>query len=988
MSDTLRSAPGAPKPTGQAQTGVQVGLFEAEPSPRIRLMLVDGHALAYRAHFAMFTTGMRTREGEPTWAVYGFINSLFKALGEYRPACLAVCFDMDRPTFREQRFEAYKAHRKPMPDDLRPQLQTIRSVVSALGVPIYEVPGYEADDVIGTIALKAAAEGYEVEILTGDRDLFQLVRPGVTVLLPQARGSDLERYDEAGVMARMGIRPDQVVDYKGLVGDTSDNIPGVPGVGEKTALGLLAEFGSFENLYAHLDQVSRPKVREKLLEHQDLARQSFDLARIDIAAPVDNLNWKHCELTLPDVVTLSQLLERLEFKSILNNLPRLLSGFTGTTAGPATPTAVGGARGSFAPPEATSATGRPAGPVVALATATAPLPIAGLPPAVAERPLAVRTRVITTTEALDALVAELQVQDIVAFDTETDGLSPLRCGLVGISLAYGGSDACTCEAVYIPIGHHEGGQLPRGQVLSALSEFFASPVPKVAHHAKFDMHVLYSAGVELRGLVDDTLLAAYVSDANRQSNGLKDLAWDLLHYRMTPIKDLIGAGSKQISMDRVPIAECAPYAAADAAVTLELRGRLLDLLASDRHGIYRRVEMPLIDVLCRMERHGVGLDGELLGQLSVQLADRIAALESEARELVGESFNLNSPKQLEVLLFDKLQLRHVRKTKTGRSTDAAVLEELVGEHPVVAKILEFRQLTKLKNTYIDVLPSFVNPRTGRVHTSYNQHIAATGRLSSDQPNLQNIPIRTDLGRRIRKAFVPCTPGNLILSADYSQIELRILAHVARDEAFIAAFEADQDIHTATAAQIFQVAPAEVTPEMRRKAKAVNFGVAYGQSAFGLARALGIPQQEAREFIDAYRQKYAGVYRYTIETVARAHQVGYVETLLGRRRYLPGLRSSNRMERDAAERAAINAPVQGTAADLIKIAMLGVDRALRDAGLATAMVLQVHDELVFEVPPDELEAAQRIVREQMEGAMQLDVPLKVDQHAGPTWQEAK
>ncbi len=965
--------------------GMQVGLFEAAPTPRIRLMLVDGHALAYRAHFAMFTTGMRTRAGEPTWAVYGFINSLLKAISEYRPACLALCFDMDRPTLREQRFEAYKAHRKPMPDDLRPQLQTIRTVVEALGIPIYEIPGYEADDVIGTIALKAAQDGYEVEILTGDRDLFQLVRPGVTVLLPQARGSDLERYDEAGVLARMGVRPDQVVDYKGLVGDASDNIPGVPGVGEKTALGLLGEFGSFENLYAHVDQVSRPKIREKLLEHRDLARQSFELARIDTDAPVDNLNWMHCELSLPDIVTLSNLLDRLEFKSLLNNLPKLLAGFTGTTAGPASLPVAGEARGSSAPPRETGAEDQSVAPV---GVGQALLPIEGLPPPVVERELAVRTRVITTAEALDALVAELLTQDIVAFDTETDGLSPLRCGLVGISLAFGGTDAGSCEAVYIPIGHREGDQLPRERVLSAVSEFFASPVPKVAHHAKFDMHVLYSAGVEIAGLVDDTLIAAYVSDAGRQSNGLKDLAWDLLRYRMTPITALIGTGAKQIQMDRVPIAECAPYAAADAAVTLELRGLLRDRLAADRHGIYRKVEMPLIDVLCRMERHGVGLDQELLGQLSIQLADRITAVQSEARELVGESFNLNSPKQLEVLLFDKLQLRNVRKTKTGRSTDAAVLDELVDEHPVVAKILEFRQLTKLKNTYIDVLPSFVNPGTGRIHTSYNQHVAATGRLSSDQPNLQNIPIRTDLGRQIRKAFVPCTPGNLILSADYSQIELRILAHVARDEAFIAAFAADEDIHTATAAQIFQVAPADVTSEMRRKAKAVNFGVAYGQSAFGLARALGIPQKEAREFIEAYRQKYAGVYRYTIETVARAHQLGYVETLLGRRRYLPGLGSSSRMERDAAERAAINAPVQGTAADLIKIAMLGVDRALGEAGLATAMVLQVHDELVFEVPPGELETAQRIVREQMEGALALDVPLKVDMHAGLTWQEAK
>lgn len=953
MSDTLSP------PSGQAS------LFDPPaPAPRHgrRLILVDGHALAYRAHFAMFTTGLRTKDGEPTWAVYGFVNNLLQAISKYRPDCLAVCFDLDKPTFREQAFEAYKAHRKPMPDDLRPQLQTIRSAVQALGIPIYEVAGYEADDVIGTIALKASQEGYEVEILTGDRDLFQLVRPGITVLLPQSRGPELERYDDAGVVARMGIRPDQVVDYKGLVGDASDNIPGVPGVGEKTAIGLLSEFGTFANLYANLDKVSKPKLKEKLAEHRDLARQSYELATIHTDAPVDNLDWEHCELKLPDIGTLTALFERLEFRSILNNLPKLLAGFTGAAPAPHEPD----------PP---------------------PAALEGLPPIRDQRALAVRTRIVDTPEALADLARTLMVQDLVAFDTETDGLSPLRCNLVGLSLAFGTPDANACEAVYVPVGHRAGKQLARQDVISALGPFFGSQVPKVAHHAKFDMHVLHGCGIEVNGLIDDTLIAAYMTDAGRQGNGLKDLAWDLLRYKMTPISQLIGTGAKQISMDQVAIEDCAPYAAADAAVTLELRASLLPELQARRcESVYRDLEMPLIDVLCRMERHGVRLDRELLATLSVQLGERIAAIEFEAQDLVGQPVNLNSPKQLEVLLFDKLQLPHVRKTKTGRSTDASVLEELASAHPVVGKILEYRQLTKLKNTYIDVLPSYVNPKTGCVHTSYNQHVAATGRLSSDQPNLQNIPIRTELGSRIRRAFVPRYPGNQMLSADYSQIELRILAHVARDEAFIAAFASDQDIHSATAAQIFGVPVSEVTSDMRRKAKAVNFGVAYGQSAFGLARALGISQKEAKDFIDAYRQKYSGVHRYTIETVARAHQVGYVETLLGRRRYLPGLKSSNRMERDAQERAAINAPIQGAAADLIKLAMLGVDRALTREGLATAMVLQVHDELVLEVPPGELERARAIVTEHMEGALvgivDLAVPLKVDLHVGPTWQEAK
>jgi DNA polymerase-1 len=941
-------APAAQAPSAQAHDGQK----------KRTLVLVDGHALAYRAYFALIKQNFSTQKGEPTGAIYGFLNMLLSALEKLRPDCLAVCFDMEGETFRDSQYAGYKAQRKPMPDDLRTQIDQLRGVVRAFGLPIYELPGFEADDVIATIALKGDRSGFDVKILTGDRDIFQIVRPGITVLMPRTGVSDLEEYDSAGVVARMGIRPDQIVDYKGLAGDTADNIPGVPGVGDKTAVGLLLEFESFDNLFANLDKVAKPKLRENLETHRDQAKMSFNLAKIDTAAPVEGLDWQHCELKLPDIATVTALLERLEFKGMIRDLPRRLGGFITGGDQPA---------------------------------AIDPAVLDALPGAADEmRTLAPRTCIVDTPEALTGLAEAVRTASLVAFDTETDSVMPLACDVVGISLAFGTPDANACGAYYVPIGHKEGRQLSRDLVLAALKPMFEDPaVPKVAHHAKFDIHTLSVCGIAVQGLVDDTLISAYVLEAGR-SIGLKELAGSILNYKMTPISDLIGkAGPKQKTMDQVAIADAAPYAAADAAVTLELNARLLERLAEQTNlSLYRDLEIPLIPVLCKMEQHGVRLDTDLLSQLSVQLDARIREVEKEAWDLIGHDFNLNSPKQLETILFDKLQLPASRKNKTGRSTDAAVLEELQSAHPVVGRILEFRQLTKLKNTYIDALPTYINKRTGRVHTSYNQHVAATGRLSSDQPNLQNIPIRTELGREIRRAFVPSTPGNLILSADYSQIELRILAHIADDQAFKEAFFADQDIHAATAAEIFGVPADEVTSEMRRKAKAVNFGVAYGQTAFGLARALAIPQKEAKEFIDAYRAKYAGVHRYTVETVASAHRLGYVTTLQGRKRTLAGINGSDRQLRDFAERAAINAPIQGSAADLIKLAMLRVDKALTAEGLKTAMILQVHDELVFEVPPEELEAARELVRREMEGAMSLSVPLKVDLHHGTTWNEAK
>ncbi|MEB3203976.1 MAG: DNA polymerase I [Candidatus Sericytochromatia bacterium] len=938
------------------------------------LLLVDGHAMAYRAHYALMRQGLRAKDGTPTWAVYGFASILFSAISRIKPACVAVAFDLPEPTFRHEAFEAYKANRKPMPDDLVPQIDLMRELVGVLGIPLYDRHGYEADDVLGTIATRAAAEGWQVRILTGDRDTFQLVDERIHVVMPGKGVGDLDFFDAAGVEERMGLPPSRIVDYKGLAGDTSDNIPGVPGVGEKTAVELLRTFGSFEAIFAGLETVGKPKLRQNLAEHQELARISRQLATIDVHVPLDNLDWHRCRLEIPDLAPLTRLFERLDFKGLLRNLPRLLGDFLPGEAG--LPAA--SAAGAITP--AVSPVGQ--GALFAEAVPDAPQPI--------EVPLLPTPLMPVDRAGLLALREAIEAADgPLAFDTETDGLFPLRCKLVGLSLAWGQGAPDQCATAYVPVGHAEGPAAPLDLVREILGPLLASDRPKVAHNAKFDLHVLDRAGLAVAGPTEDSMLAAFMAEGGQGRVGLKELTRRVLGFAMTPIEDLIGTGRKQITMDRVPAERAAGYAAADAAATLALHHRYRERLAeAGQERLYRDLELPLLQVLARMERHGVRLDRARLAAISERLGERLVALEAEAHGLMGRPFNLASPRQLETILFDDLGLPAPRRTKTGRSTEAAVLEELQDAHPLVRLLLEHRQLSKLKGTYLDALPDYIHPETGCLHTSYNQHVAATGRLSSDNPNLQNIPVRGELGREIRSAFLPRDPGNVMVAADYSQIELRLLAHIARDEAFLEAFAMGQDIHTATASEIFGVPAEAVDADMRRRAKAVNFGVVYGQTAFGLARQLAIPQKEAKAFIDAYRARYPGIQRYMVETIARAHQNGWVETLMGRRRVLPGLRSGMRQERDLAERAAINAPIQGTAADLIKVAMLRVDAALAQEGLKARMVLQVHDELVLEVPPAEVPAVEALLVREMTGAMSLSVPLEVTIHAGPDWGSAK
>ncbi len=915
-----------------------------------RLVLIDGHALAYRSFFALQRMDLRTKDGKATWAVYGFLRAILDVIKSYRPECMAVAFDRAAPTFRHEEFADYKAHRKPMPDDLRPQMDLIRAIVRAFELPIYEIDGYEADDVIGTIAKQAGKEGYDVLIVTGDRDSFQLIDDRINVLWTKA-GTELARMDVAGVQEKYGLTPAQIIEYKGLAGDASDNIPGVPGVGDKTATKLLQEWGTVENLLANLDKVGG-KLGEKIAANVDLARQSLRLATIDVQVPLGDIDWHACKLNMPDLPTLTAVLDELEFKTISRQLPSILAHFTGETSG----------------------------------LPASDLDAADAPAALEASAVAVEVEVVDTEAALQELVRALESQVGFAFDTETDALSSLNTKLVGLSFSWEGLAG---KAYYVPVGHLSGQQLPLEQVLAALKPVLESPqVAKFAHNAKFDVNVLSQYGLCVKGMRFDSMVADYLVDPSRP-HGLKELAYEVLGVRMTPISELIGTGAKAITMAQVDIRKAADYAGADAAITSELVSKLSEqLVASGVNSLFNEVELPLIEVLAEMEQHGVKVDTGYLGQLSHIMGNRLHDLEAEIHELAGSAFNINSPKQLAVVLFETLGLPVIKKTKTGPSTDASVLEELSTQHAIVAKILEYRQLTKLKGTYVDALPSLINPRDGLLHTSYNQTVAATGRLSSTDPNLQNIPIRTDEGREIRRAFVPSKPGYVLMAADYSQIELRILAQIAKEPAFIEAFRNDEDIHALTASQIFEVPLAEVTKDQRRVGKTINFATIYGQGAFSLARILGIPQKDAKRFIDAFWEHYSAIRHYQIEALAQAKARGYVMTLLGRRRFIRELSSSNPIERKNGERMAINAPIQGTAADIIKIAMVRLHDMLKTEGFAARMLLQVHDELVFEVPEAEVKPLEARVREIMEGAMTLDVPLKVDINVGPSWMEAK
>lgn len=932
-----------------------------------KLVLIDGHSLAFRAFHAL-PPNMTAPNGEFTSAVFGFTSMLLNVLRDQQPEYVAVAFDVGK-TFRHDLYPDYKGHRERMPDELRTQIERIKQVVEALNIPIFTSDGYEADDVLATLARQAEAQGVNSLIVTGDRDILQVVDDHIHVLTSGRQFSDTIIYTPEAVEERYGLRPDQLVDLKALVGDKSDNIPGVRGVGEKGATNLLQQYGTLEDVYSHLGEIKPDRTRTALEEGQRDAALSGELGRIITDVPIQ-LDLAACRTRDYDRDRVADLFHELAFRSLIGRLP--------TVAAAETPAA-----------ESTDVDAQMALFTNADADTSAPPPAAVTPSAA----LPGDSLLVTDTDALARVAAALEAASMLAFDTETTGTDPHAAELVGLALAWGPQ---TAQAAYIPIKHFDTAGLSWQTVRAALQPALARPdVDMAAHNASYDLAMLGRYGLATKGRLVDTMVAAFLLDPGSRTLGLKDQAFSRLKVEMTPISDLIGSGRDQLTMDQVPAARAGRYAGADAAMTWGLAQTLLpELEAKGLTPLFRDIEMPLTPVLVEMEAAGIGLDVPLLHEMASEMASRLEETESEIQKLAGHSFNVNSTQQLAEVLFDELGLPTdgLRKTKAGTySTSADVLDGLRGKHEVVGLILEQRQLSKLLSTYVNALPEMVNPRTGRLHTSFNQCGSETGRISSSAPNLQNIPIRTEIGREIRRAFI-ADDGWLLLSADYSQVELRILAHISQDEYLLAAFARGEDIHSSAASKVYGIPLSQVTRDQRAVAKMMNFATSYGVSAFGLAQRTGLSQPEAQQFMDRYFATYPGVKRYLDETRALAREQGYVETLLGRRRYFPILRTSSGGGsqgynlRQAAERAAINHPIQGTAADIIKIAMVRLHSALKRDGLRARMVLQVHDELVLETPEPELAQTARLVAETMEGAYPLDAPLKVDLEAGPNWYE--
>jgi DNA polymerase-1 len=935
------------------------------------LYLIDGHALAYRAYFALTrgAASFTTRAGEPTAGIFGFTSILLRLFEHDKPEYLAVAFDTGK-TFRDKLYPEYKATRAKMPDDLRPQIKRIRQLMDAFHIPRLEVEGYEADDVLGSVAHQAVVQGYGVKIITGDRDLLQLVNERILVNLPGKSIAEARDYRPADVKDYLGVRPDQVIDYKALVGDTSDNIPGVTGIGEKTAITLLEKYGTLEELYAHLADLS-DSVRKKL----EAGRKNADLSR-ELATIVTDMNIPFDVETARtgqfDSAAVEDIFRELEFNSLLARLQVLWKAY-GSSISTSKPAAVKGQQLTlFGVGEGEA---EPAGSAKPVETG--------------QSDQAMQFRVVDTASALDELAARLQSARVISIDTETTSTDPMRAELVGISIAV---DAET--GYYLPVGHEAppGSQLSLKSIAKGIGPLLVDPkIPKVGHNLKYDLIVLVRHGLPVTPLGFDTMIAEWLCNPASRSLGLKSLAWARLGMKMTEIEALIGKGKEQRTMAQVPIAEAAAYAAADAVAVFRLMPLLQkELVNCQATKLLEEIEMPLIPVLADMEMAGISLDVDFLARMSHELDTRMREIETQVHQAVGMPFNLNSTQQLSVALFETLKLpppAGTRRTASRHySTSAEVLEYLRGKHPVVDWLLEYRELSKLRSTYVDSLPTQINPHTGRVHTSYSQTTAVTGRLSSSDPNLQNIPIRSDLGRVVRQAFV-AMPGHVLLSVDYSQVELRIVAHMADDQAMLAAFRAGQDIHTTTAAAVYGVPLVAVTKDQRRRAKTINFGLIYGMSAFGLTRTTDLTLADAENFVAAYFRQFPGVKRYLDGIRRLAAEQGYVETLLGRRRYFPGLKTQRDVNvRNREEREAINAPVQGTAADIMKIAMLRVSPALDQAGLKVRMLLQVHDELVLECPVKELAQAAQIVQQVMENAFQLKVPLETDARSGKNWGE--
>lgn len=886
-----------------------------------RVFLVDGNSLCYRAFYAI--RELSNSKGEPTNAIYGVLTMLRKLVKEEGPDGLAVCFDLAAPTFRHAIDTDYKAHRKPMPEALIEQIPHIKEFIRAYRIPIFEKEGYEADDVLGTLAKRIAEEGSEVFIVSGDKDMLQLVGKKIKIYHTMKEGLI---YDAEEVRKRFdGLGPDKVVEVMALAGDSSDNIPGVPHIGPKTAVSLIKEFGSVANLYRNLSKVKSESQRRLLTENEELARRSRELATIDCDAPVD-FEIQDLSLQAPDQEKLVELMKRFEFKSLLKEL--------------------------------------------------APK---GEKDGEAQRSY----HLVQSRDQLEALARALGQAGEFAVDTETTSSNPHQASLVGLSFSFRER-----EAHYVPVQskRHRGGGLPEREVLQLLKPVLENPrLKKLGQNIKYDLLVLKNHGVELRGIHFDTMIASYVIHPAKRNHNLDDISFECLGVKKIATKDLIGKGKNEISMDEVPLEKIAEYACEDADCVWRLAQWMAPRLTElGLEKLFYELEMPLVEVLAHMERNGVKIDARLLKGLSRKAETDLAKLEGEIYEEAGESFNINSPKQLQEILFTKLKLPKGKKTKTGFSTDVAVLENLAEDHRLPRLLLEYRERSKLKSTYFDALPEIADAETGLIHTSFNQTGTVTGRLSSSEPNLQNIPIRTELGREIRKAFIPRAKGRRILSADYSQIELRLLAHFCEDPSLVQAFKNNVDIHRHTASLLYGLKAEDVNREMRNVAKTINFSILYGKTAYGLARDLHFSIEEADAFIKSYFARYPKVSEYLGRQKELAKSQGYLTTILGRRAYFPELASTNPALRQFAERAAVNAPLQGSAADLIKLAMIAIHRELAQKGLETAMILQVHDELVFDVPEGELAEVRALVASKMERALALKVPLQVDLAVGDTW----
>lgn len=901
-----------------------------------KIYILDAMGLAFRAYYAI-RTALTDSRGRPTNAVFGFASILLKILREHDPEYLAVVFDAPGKTFRDDMYPEYKATRQETPEELKAQFPMMQEMVRALGLPLFVVPGVEADDVMGTLARQAEAQGMESVLVTGDKDMLQLVT-ALTKVFDPSKGDNGLWYTDVEVKERFGTTPANVIDALALIGDTADNVPGVRGIGDKTAAKLMSQYGSLESLYEKIDDL-KGKQKENLLADKEQAFFSRELVTIKTDVALD-AGVEDCRRKPFDPEATIASLSTLGFHSLIEKyLGKLES----------------------APEDH-------------------------------------HYELVTTLEQLDALVNKLKSAGSFSVDTETTSTDPMRAMLVGISIS---REANT--GFYIPVGHQPDAchimtdpddltsivqydQLPLNEVLARIAPLLEDEsIGKLGHNIKYDYVVFDRVGVVMRGIIMDTMVGSYLTDPSRLRHNLDEVSVQYLRRSLIPISDLIGKGAKAVTFDHVPLDRACEYACEDADVAWQLADKFSqELRERELVSLFEEIELPLIPVLAKMEMAGITIDTGVFSGLREEMAEKLATVEQEIFELAGRPFNVNSPKQLQEILFDELKLKPVRKTQTGYSTDVDVLEQLASEHPLPEKVLEFRTLEKLRGTYVEALPKLIHPETGRIHTSFNQAVAATGRLSSSDPNLQNIPVRSEYGRRIREGFVAGAPDLVLISADYSQIELRILAHLCGDEALQQAFFNGEDIHRDTAARVFQVKPEDVTPDMRRQAKAVNFGVVYGISAFGLAKNLRIGNAEADRFIKAYFSQYPKVRTWLDETIETARERGYVLTMLNRRRYVQDLNSTNGAVRKAAERAAINTPVQGSAADIIKRAMVDLDKAL--VGTGATMLLQVHDELVVEAHKDNAEAVVDTMRRIMEGAVQLDVPLQVDVGMGRNWAE--